>query len=175
MAKKGTDTAGEGEEAGRRLDDVGVRLVVNCFPEVRDWWNRYCAARAYQRERAGEAVGGGEKKGAGAALARLICWATTLCDEDLERIDREGAGILDGLSRLPADHGRVPGRADPMTIPRRAASVFGGPGHAATSVPDDPAGPVVLKPVGLHRNRMEDQPLGQDVAAEGDDIPAGPA
>ena len=149
---------------GRRLEDEGVRLIVACYPEVRDWWNNYARARAYQRERAGEAVGGAEKKGAGASLSRLICWASTLCDADLDRIDREGGALLARLAKLPPDHGRVPGRADPMTIPRRAATVL---------VVEDPLGPVPLKRVGLNRSGMDDQPLGQDVAPEGDDIPAG--
>lgn len=149
------------EATGRRLEEEGVRLVVACFAEVRDWWNRYCTARAYQRERAGEDVGGGEKKGAGASLARAICWLSSLNDADLERIDREGGELLAGLSRLAADHGRVPGRADPMTIPRRAESVFGD------------AAPITLKPVGLNRHVVADEPLGQDVAAQGDDEPAG--
>ena len=152
------------DTTGRRLEGEGVRLVVACYPELRDWWNRYCTARAYQRERAGEDVGGGEKKGAGPSLARLICWLSTLCDEDLDRIDREGGVLLAGLSRLPPDYGRTPGRADPMAIPRRAATVL---------VVEDPAGPVPLKRVGLNRHGMDDQPLGQDVAPEGDDVPAG--
>jgi hypothetical protein len=172
MARKATDPAGEGEGEGhgRRLEDEGVRLVIACYPEVRDWWNRYCAARAYQRERAGEAVSGAEKKGAGASLARLICWASTLCDADLERIDREGAVILAGLSRMPPDYGKAPGRSDPMTIPRRPGTALGPPPSDGI----DPAA-VVLKPIGLNRHRVQDQPLGEDVVAELDDIPAGDA
>ena len=74
--------------------------------------------------RAGEDVGGGEGRRPWPSLARLICWLSTLCDEDLDRIDREGGVLLAGLSRLPPDYGRTPGRADPMAIPRRAATVL---------------------------------------------------
>lgn len=169
MAKK----AKKDEGAGRRLEDDGVRLVIPCYIELRDWWNAYAAARAYQRERAGEAVNGGEKKGAGASLARAICWLSTLNDADLERIDREGGDLLAELSRLAADYGKVPGRADPATIPRRTASVFAPvPTATPTSGPGGGA-VVVLKPVGLHHHRAADELQGQDVAAEGDGEPGG--
>lgn len=154
-------------DEGRDVRRDGLTLVVPCFVEVRRWWNHYFAGVAYRREAAGERIERGDKLGAGNAMSSILCWLATLSDADLERIEREGRAILDDLSRLPADYGRVPGRADPVTIPRRAESVLRppsdpGPVQVAPQVGQPPPGGVEVLAandrVGQHGTHQDQPP-----------------
>ena len=144
----------------RDLRDDGVNVPVPMYVELRDYLNRYFAARGHQRAKAGVVESRGEKMGCGNALARLVAWYAHLNDADIEAIQGVGGAILEDQAQLPADYGKVPGRQDFMAIRRREA------GDSALAREHPLPGPLAEGPHGV---------AGQEGAAarRGDqDIPA---
>jgi len=108
----------------RDLRRDGCRLDVFVYAEVRDWLTHYFRSWAQARRDRGLAVPIAELKGPGRAMARNIAWLCSLCDEDIERIQLEGEGLIAAMDRQPADYGKVPGRLDAVAIPRRTRSIL---------------------------------------------------
>jgi hypothetical protein len=131
---------------GRDLRKDGLQIAIPVYIEVRNWLNQYFSTRAYDLESRGIAISPGEKKGAGNALARMVAFMASLIDEDLEWIQSEGATLVADLDRHPPSYGKTAGRIDPMTIPRRTASVFIKP---VAPVGSGPAADVVANPGGV--------------------------
>jgi len=170
----------------RNLRAHGLSIVVPCYIELRDWYHRYFSARAYRRAGAGIVESRGEKMGAGQAMARLMAWHASLGDGDIEWIQETGLALMQAQDAQPPDYGKVPGREDPLTIPRRTESVFrpevlrgnpgpkppsGGPGGAGAGAGVDPAGTPAIQLVALQDRRPRDQPAGGDLIPPGDHAP----
>src|SRR5215472_1982907 len=93
----------EGRPMARDLRRDGCRLDVFVYAEVRDWLTHYFRSWAQARRDRGLAVPIAELKGPGRAMARNIAWLCSLCDEDIERIQLEGEGLIAAMDRQPAD------------------------------------------------------------------------
>jgi len=113
-----------GTPRGRDLRRDGLKMDVRAYVEVRSWLNHYFSTRGHERKGRGIVESPGEQKGAGNALNRLVAWYSRLCDEDIERIQEEGASVLAALDVLPPEYGKRTGHDDPIAVPRRTATTL---------------------------------------------------